>query len=150
MNKKKLLIFIGGILLFSLLIIGGTVLFLDSNEVLEKDNIILDCEKKGEKAFCSLKGNSYDNEVSAVSAMILVNSGDKLLNIDVDSSWEGDGEDGSIEVYTDTNKTGIFDIATFEVSLDADSDNIISVEDVEFYDREYFEYEVESVSEEIG
>lgn len=64
---------------------------------------------------CKITG--YTN--SAVSGLQFHLTSDSLAtisNIRVASIWQGDGEDGNIGVYTDTNKTGIFDIATFTLT----------------------------------
>lgn len=147
MNRKKLIILIVSGVIFSLIVFISTILSLSNNN---KESIFMDCKKKGDKAICTLKGNVSDYEVSAVSALIEVNNNSKLLKVNVDSSWEGDGEDGVLEVYTDTNKVDIFNIATFEVSLENNMENIISIVDIEFYDENYAAHKIESIFEEFN
>ena len=85
-------------------------------------NVNLSCEattlKPGESTNCTIKGN-INEEVSAVSIKLGVGDNLTLSNIKTDSSWQGDGEGGNIELYTDTNKTGNFPIATFTVKADS-------------------------------
>lgn len=67
-----------------------------------------------ESTTCTITGTS-SSEVSAIEMELEVGANLKLTSINTDSSWQGDGEDGIIILYTDKNKTGTFDIGTFTV-----------------------------------
>ena len=64
---------------------------------------------------CSITGTT-NSAVSGVQFRLSSNDLATISNIRVASIWQGDGEDGNIGVYTDTNKTGTFDIATFTLT----------------------------------
>ena len=80
--------------------------------------ITLECDsynkKVGETISCTLYGNS-DSGVSAVETKFEYNNL-SLTNITVPSTWQGDYENKSLLLYTDTNKTGKFELLSFKVT----------------------------------
>lgn len=107
-------------------------------------NVSLSCDKTklnvGESTTCSIKGNITE-EVSAVSAKIELGENLTLVSVTTDSSWQGDGEDGNIELYTDNNKTGEFNIGTFIVKAGTTTgvSSSISLKDVALSDASFNE-----------
>lgn len=101
--------------LYSLGIIGLLTPF--SIKALTGD-VTVSCAKnklsKGETTTCTVKGNITEG-VSAVSAKVDLGENLTFISFTPDSSWQGDGEEGNIELYTDNNKSGIFNIGTITV-----------------------------------
>ena len=97
--------------------------------------------KPGESTNCTIKGN-INEEVSAVSIKLGVGDNLTLSNVKTDSSWQGDGEGGNIELYTDSNKKGEFPIATFTVksdSLKEGANTNITLSNVNLSDKDFTE-----------
>lgn len=61
---------------------------------------------------CKITGTTQ-SAVSGLQFRLTSNDLATISNIQISSIWQGDGDDGNIGIYTDTNKTGTFDIATF-------------------------------------
>ena len=98
-------------------------------------NITCDSEEYGAKetATCKITGTS-DVEVYSISAK--VNSTTANATFTADSSWQGNGDDGNIQLYTDNGKKGTFNIGTLKVSS-KDTDVLITITDVNLYDIKY-------------
>jgi len=100
----------------TMLIFIGVMFLLPLNVKAANGTVELNCEKNtissSESTKCSIIGN-FDYQISAFHGVIAV--GDKLVlsDIKVDSSWEGDGDKGIIDLYTDKNKTGKVNFVTF-------------------------------------
>ena len=107
--KNKLVILIGilGLMLpFKVNALNGSVsLTCDKNKV-----------SPGSTISCSIKGNITE-EVSSVHAEIDLGSNLTLENPKSSQIWEGNGEGGVYDLYTDENKSGTFDIGTFSVKV---------------------------------
>ncbi len=106
------------------------------------DGISIQCENDGamlasSKVACRITGHTS----SAVSGLQFRLTSDSLVtisNIQVASIWQGDGGDGNIGVYTDTNKTGTFDIATFTLTAnEAGGTAHIYANDIVFSDASF-------------
>ena len=69
-----------------------------------------------EEAVCTLKATT-DEEIISVSGSL--NTEDQTFEIIPTASdiWEGDAENGDIQLYTDVEKTGTFNIATMKVKI---------------------------------
>lgn len=107
--------------------------------------ISLNCTKTtlqpGEETKCTIKGNTTD-EVSAVSMKLAVGSNLTLTNITTDTIWQGDGNGGSIELYTDSNKSGNFNVATFTIKAGAVSSDVttnVSLSSINLSDKNFIE-----------
>ena len=98
-------------------------------------NITCDSEEYGAKetATCKITGTS-DVEVYSISAK--VNSTTANATFTADSSWQGNGDDGNIQLYTDNGKKGTFNIGTLKVSS-KDTDGLLTITDVNLYDIKY-------------
>lgn len=108
-------------------------------------SVSLSCDKTklkpNEETTCSVKANTND-EVSAVGARIVLGSNLTLTSVTTDSSWEGNGDDGNIQLYVDNNKKGNFNIATFKVkagSVNTGADTSVSLSDVKLSDASFAE-----------
>ena len=90
----------------------------------------------GGSTTCTLSGSSSE-EVSALSAQLSSSGGVSISNVNISSGWQGDGSGGSIDLYTDNNKSGGFGIATFTVSVNGEGS--VSVGGVTFSDANFIE-----------
>lgn len=152
-KNKVLIIILVCLLIISCIFVGFLTSFeSDSGKEKNKDSLLLECNsdnaKIGSEVVCNLKGNITEYDVSSVSVKIEKSSYFDLKSVDVDSSWQGDGEEGYITVYTDENKGGLFDIASFTVSLvNDDIDNFdINLIEIELSDENYDDHKLENVS----
>ena len=132
MKKKVLLIVtvLGAMIPFHVNALNGSV-------NLECDKVTLD---PGESTTCHVTGNITE-EVSTVSAQIKVGEHLTLVSVSTDSIWEGDGEEGNVQLYTDVNKIGTFKIASFVVQAD-DTGGVsthVSLTDVHLSDADFQE-----------
>lgn len=153
MKNKVLTVCLICLLIISCIFVGFLTSFKsESGNENNKDSLLLECNvdnvKVNNKVVCNLKGNITEYDVSSVSVKIDKSSYFDLVSVDVDSSWQGDGEDGYITVYTDENKSGLFDIASFTISLVNDDidDFDINLIEIELSDEKYDDHKLENVS----
>lgn len=114
----------------------------------------LSCDKTvtiaNERINCTVTGTVADSsQVSALSSKLKLSDNLELVSITTDSSWQGDGEGGNIQLYTDKNKSSTFPIATFTVAIKsgvANADETISLENNYFYDEKFQEQSIENTS----
>jgi hypothetical protein len=102
---------------------------------------------KGGSTTCSLSGSSSDG-ISAVSAQLSTSGGVSISNVNISSGWQGDGSGGSIDLYTDNNKSGGFGIVTFTVNVNGDGS--VSVGGVTFSDANFNESSASGRTVSIG
>ena len=145
--KNKIIILIGIIgLIFPLKInalSGDVSLTCDKNKVSPNSTIN-----------CSIKGN-INEEVSSVHAEIELGSNLTLENSQSSSIWEGDGDGGIYDLYTDENKTGSFDIGTFTIkvgNVTEGANTYISLKNLTLSDASFKEqnFSVSSINVRIG
>lgn len=146
MEKKKLIKYIIAIFIFVVIVTTITILVLSKDK---KEALSISCDTKDKELICTLKGNS-SYEISALSALITV-SGGTLTSVNPDPVWEGDGENGKIDFYTDINKINKFNVATFNISLEENNTNKVKIDisNIEYFDKEYMEHSIEGITEEI-
>lgn len=123
MRKRIILI---GVILSVLLPINVKALSGSINISCNDSNVIV-----GNSTNCSITGNS-DSEVSALAMTLSSGGSVSISNIVTSSVWQGDGSDGDIQLYTDSNKTGNFSIATFTVTGNSVGSGTITVSGVMF------------------
>ncbi len=92
---------------------------------------------------CSLKGYTSE-EISALAAKLSSSSNLTISNIQTASIWQGNGSGGSIDLYTDTNKNGNFNIATFNIKLNDKNPSSINVDLIRFTDAKFKEHSIAS------
>ena len=113
-------------------------------------SVSITCDKESygmnDTATCSVKGTSNE-EVYSISALVS-NSSYANIEFTADSSWQGNGDEGNIQLYTDTGKKGTFNIGTLKVKLkDAStSDTSLEVEirDIKFGDTNGAEEDIKA------
>ena len=88
-----------------------------------------------ETATCKVTGTS-DEEVRSISAKI--NSEYLNVSFTADSIWQGNGDNGNIQLYSDSAKKETFNIGTLKVTVkDSDStevSGILTLSDVKYSD----------------
>ncbi len=67
-----------------------------------------------ESTICTMTGNTNE-EISGLQFNLTSSDKIEIQDIQTSAIWEGDGEDGTVGLYTDENKTGTFDIGTFKI-----------------------------------
>jgi len=105
--------------------------------------------KTNESTTCTIKGKS-DADVTGLSMKLSASSNLVLGQLSVDKNvWQGDGTDGFITLYTDTNKTGDFVIGTFTVTSKSEGSNDIQLNEIIFSDKDFNEVKLTSVKETV-
>lgn len=145
-HKKKLIIII------FLIIIGIIFLILKDTYSIEQNNgitgdIKIICDSNNilpnETLNCAIRGENFTTQVSSYSTKLILSENLTLVNIEKDSSWEGSGEGGIIDLYTDINKTGNFNLATFSIkasSINTGLNTNISLQNTVISDEKFTEY----------
>lgn len=129
--KKKLLLLL-------MLIIMPTITSADSISVTCNSTSI----KVNESTNCTIKGTT-STSVSSLSSKLSSSGNIKISNISTSSIWQGNGDGGNIDLYTDVNKSGTFAIATFKVTATANAGTgAISLLSTKFYDANFAEKSV--------
>lgn len=111
-----------------------------------KEYLIIDCNKSGKEYICDIKGN-YDEEVTALEYTYSLPKNVTLIDFIKDSSWEGTNENNMISLYTDVNKSGVFNIGKLKLKTSKNfKSNDIKTEKLLFYDSSFQEIELENNS----
>ena len=100
--------------------------------------IVMECPNKGNPGniiTCNLKGTS-DKPISSLSAKISVNGEVEFVSFTTNSIWEGNGNNGVLDLYTDVNKTSLFEIFTVTLKLGSNSNKFgtVIVSNIIYYD----------------
>ncbi len=127
---KKKLMFLGMLAL----LLPIRVMALTGSPAIECDNIQL---KVGETAQCYVKGKNFTDSVAAFHGKVVVDSKLSLVQITKDSIWEGSADGGVIDVYTDVNKNGNFNIASFQVKALEEGEPKVSLTEIEVTDSQF-------------
>ena len=99
----------------------------------------------GSSTSCTLYG--YSNEgVSAVAASLTAGGSISISNINTSSNWQGNGSDGNIQLYTDSNKSGSFGIVSFTVTGNSVGSGTINVGGIRFSDASFNENGISGTS----
>lgn len=99
----------------------------------------------GSSTSCTLYG--YSNEgVSAVAASLTAGESISISNINTSSNWEGNGSDGNIQLYTDSNMSGSFGIVSFTVTGNSVGSGTINVGGIRFSDASFNENGISGTS----
>ncbi len=123
----------------SYLIIFTLIVIMPINIKALTGSINITCDKESynlnETATCKITGTS-DEEVRSVSAKI--NSEYLNVSFTADSIWQGNGDNGNIQLYSDSAKKGTFNIGTLKLTVkDSDStevSGVLTLSDVKYSD----------------
>ena len=138
MKRKIILLIILAIVLIPIKVFGLT------------GSVNISCSKttinKSESTSCTITGTGSSGSVSAISARLSVSGNITISNIASSSIWQGNGEGGAFELYTDENKSGTFQIGTFTITGSNAGSGTISLSNVKFSDQSFNEVSVGSKS----
>jgi len=154
--KNKIIIFgILCLLICFYLVFRGTYSYNDDSYVTSslENNIVIDCDKikvsPSSEIHCVVKGVDFDSQVSSFSAKLSFGNNLSLKNVDIDNKlWQGSGDDGKIDLYTDVNKVGDFDIFSFDIlvgSVNTGIDTNILLKDIVISDDNFDEIQIKDV-----
>ena len=164
MNKKikKEYMFLGGLMLLGFVIVG-IYIFNKSYALDETGSIDLDCDKEvagsGDEIVCSVIGNVSSYQVSALESQVSLSENLEFVSFTVDSTsededdrWQGNGDDGNIQLYIANNKSDEFTIGELKVKVKENSvvdEEDITLKDVVFYNENFEEREIASITANI-
>ena len=126
MKKKLLILLIIMLLPIKLFALSGSISISCPTTTLEQNKTYN----------CSIKGYTSE-EISALTAKLSSSSNLTISNIQTASIWQGNGTGGSIDLYTDSNKNGNFNIATFNIKLTDKSNSSLTVNSIRFSDANF-------------
>lgn len=100
---------------------------------------------------CSISGKKINTPISSFHGKIILGDGLTLVSVTKDSSWEGSGDGGIIDLYTDVNKRGNVNFVSFIVKGNKKLSNkvIIKVEEMVVSNDDFVEHKLDVVSKEI-
>lgn len=111
----------------SYLIIFTLIVIMPINIKALTGSISIKCDKENysinDTATCKVTGTS-DEEVKSVAAK--VSSENLNVSFVTDSIWQGTGNDGNIQLYSDKGQTGTFNIGTLKISVKDSSYGVVS------------------------
>ena len=130
------------------LILLSLMLIIPINAKALTGSVSITCDKESygmnDTATCSVKGTSNE-EVYSISASI-VDTSNATIEFTTDSAWQGNGDEGNIQLYTDTGKKGTFNIGTLKVKLKdtstSDTSLGLEIKDVKFGDTDGTEEDI--------
>jgi len=139
--KKLVILYVGIILLLF------PFTFVNAGEM----SIGINCPsqaKIGETIRCTVSGNSGTSLISSLEAKIQISSELEFIKFHTDAIWQGNGENGSIDLYTDSNKSGAFSIGVIEAKVKSNAvvGQSILLHNVVYYDHEFNDISVTNAS----
>jgi len=115
------------------------------------NSILVSCDVdviKDNNLKCFIEGNSNEI-VTAVSARVRTGNNISFVSFVPSSSWQGDGAEGKIDLYTEYDMTGKFQIGELNFSaksLVSGGNTDIIIESIFFYDENGLEIPLSSVT----
>ena len=129
------------------------ILLLLPMEVLA-DNIYMTCNQDvitKDSVSCSIKGNTTTTTI-AVSLKVKTGSNITFKSFTPSSVWQGDGEDGNVDLYTANDILGKYDIGTLNLNVESSYqglDTSITLYSVSVYDRDGKETKLDNYTKKI-
>ena len=105
--------------------------------VVYADSVSLECpdEVKPNSEFdCEIIGNS-DSKITDVDLLVTTSGNITFLSFKAASKWQGDGADGKITLYSESNFTGEFKIGTLKLRASEDETNTVTIEQGSFFEN---------------
>ena len=134
----KLLIFI--LLLLPMEVLADNIYMTCNQDVITKDSVS-----------CSIKGNTTTTTI-AVSLKVKTGSNITFKSFTPSSVWQGDGEDGNVDLYTANDILGKYDIGTLNLNVESlyqGLDTSITLYSVSVYDRDGKETKLDNYTKKI-
>jgi len=122
----------------------------------ESANIILDCPNKistGKTITCTISGNATDISISSLEGKIITSGNIEIQKFTTDKIWEGNGNDGSVDLYTEENKTSDFAIGTVTIKIKDETNSeggVITLNNFTFYDSKFQPITINNISKNIA
>lgn len=122
----------------------------------ESANIILDCPNKistGKTITCTISGNATDISISSLEGKIITSGNIEIQKFTTDKIWEGNGDNGSVDLYTEENKTSDFAIGTVTLKIIDETNSeggVITLNNFTFYDSEFQPITINNISKNIA
>lgn len=138
MYKKVLLFFI--LLLIPIFTYASSISMSCNDDVVSNGNIT-----------CNISGNS-SNIVTAISIMVKVGNNISFAKFEPSSIWQGDGDEGDIELYTAMDILGNFDIGKLVLnvdSIDSGYDTNIILDSISYFDDRGKETKINNYTKKI-
>jgi len=129
------------------------VLFLMVGRVYAVDGLVkLDCNsislEPGSTTSCMVIGKNFNDSISSFHAKISLGEKLELVSSKIDESWNGSAEDGIIDLYTDVNKSGNINFASFTIkAMDDVSSDVatkVYIEDIIVGDSNFKETKIDT------
>lgn len=142
----------------SYLILLTLIVIIPINAKALTGSINISCDKEiykvGDTATCNVTGTS-DVDVYSISAKINnISSSNTTIEFETDSSWQGNGEEGNVQLYTDSGKKGTFNIGKLNIKLNdtttGESTIKVSIDDIKYGDTNGSEYDIEPIQKSIS
>lgn len=114
------------------------------------DSVSLNCASQidaGSEFDCEIIGNTT-HKIFTVDAIVSTTSGISFVSFIPGDDWQGDGEDGVIALFSADDYTGEFKIGTLRFKSIADSNNIVTIDQI-FFSEEKKEISVDSITKEF-
>lgn len=121
----------------------------------ESANIVLDCPNKistGKTITCTISGNATDISISSLEGKIITSGNIEIQKFTTDDIWEGNGDNGSVDLYTEENKTSNFAIGTVTLKIKDETNSeggVITLNNFTFYDSSFQPITINNVSKNI-
>lgn len=120
-------------------------------------NIKIECNKKeykiNEKATCKIIGTSNEKIYSVSARVKNFNTSKVDASFKTDKAWQGTGDNGNIQLYTDKGKNGTFNIGTLTIKSKSKSSKLekisIIIDNVAYGEISGNEYNVDKVQNTI-
>lgn len=103
----------------------------------------------GGTATCSISGTVSGGSVSSISTKIKVSGAGSFKGFTPASGWSGEGANGNIDLYTDTNKTSTFSIGTLTYKANSAGNIVISLSNGTISDADFNESSFSGTSKSI-
>ena len=142
---KNRYIWVVGLLILILPFVIVMLFFSESYALEGFGEFNITCDKNiamaGEEITCDIKGIVADTStVSAIASRVELSNNLEFVSFvkaGDENYWQGDGTDGKIVLYTDSDKTGTFDIGILKIMVKEDSVN--TIENIKLVENEIAE-----------
>ena len=108
----------------------------------ESENLYIECDentlKNEQIATCYVKFKNYTGYVSSFQGILTLSNNISFTAITKDSIWEGATNGGDIDLYTDINKTGNFNILSFSFRVPSSVNQIeVTLDEIAVSDENF-------------
>lgn len=118
------------------------------------DNIYMTCDQDNvtkNNLSCSIKGNTT-KEIIAISLKVQTGNNLSFSKFIPSTVWQGDGEEGNVDLYTANDILGKYDIGTLNINVESSYqglDTNITLYSISVYDKEGKEIKLDNYTKKI-